>query len=304
MKLGWIISIAAVLAILVALVVAMIIQPDPPTDATAAEHLVKVKLPDDLPPMFTPRSPAANASAIYRDVIGQYNSRRNMFEQGQDTTSQVESIADLLIKAMYAGIVEQGFLDSFIPVRVGEQPSFGDALEAIAGLSLDEAAARYDRDEQDDAVTLTLAVWALGQRAFTHNTRLYPRYTGLRLMHSAGQQLYAWSDDDAIDHELLLRWAEALDAVQLAWQEKVKLVMSVDPHIGDLLNIAQHDEDKTFRVAATLRLGIIKYAPGHRGNSRAIQRAIDEAMADDDPMIARAGEAADDLTREQMRRLH
>ena len=304
MKLGWYISIGAVLVMLIALAVSLTGYPDPPTSATGPQRLAKIDFPADLPAMFVPDAADTDAATLYEQALLTYDNRRSAFEQGRITGSQVEAMGDTLVEAMHAGKVRHGFLDQYIPLEVGGEPTNRDALEAVAVQVLDHSIGRYERGETAEAIDATRAVFVLGLRAFTHNDLLYPRYTGLRIMNTAGQQLYNWAGDESVDADRLVRWAEALDAVQNAWEPKVQIVMAVRPHIGDLLNLAQHDEDLTFRIAAIHRLGIIKFAPRHRGNRRAIGRALDQAMEDENPLISNAAHAANALTRDEMRRLH
>jgi len=97
---------------------------------------------------------------------------------------------------------------------------------------------------------------------------------------------------------------DALKKVADAWVPKVgKILKSLRPQIGDLINIARNDKDLTFRVEATLQLGVVKFNPKTRGNLKAITSAIEDAKASEDPAISAAGNAAEAFTKEEMRKL-
>jgi len=185
-------------------------------------------------------------------------------------------------------------------VDYGAQPRFGQALEGIAEVALNHAHVLAQQGQVDQANQLNRAVWALGQRAYENNVLMYPRYTGLQLMAMAGQQCFELPDQD---QAALTQWSLALQTVRDQWEAKLPLIAGVAPHPGDLVNLALHDEDRTFRIAATLQLGIAKFKPGHRGNLRAIQSAIDAGRRDPDPLIVIAAGKADRLTRDQLHRI-
>ena len=76
------------------------------------------------------------------------------------------------------------------------------------------------------------------------------------------------------------------------------------PQIGDLINVARYDQDPTFRIAATIKLGIAKFYAGTSSNRLAIQKAIQEARKDSDPLIREAAKLADTTTKQEARRAH
>ncbi len=303
MKLGLILS--AVLVIIVGAVAAFVIigpAPDPPTRATAPEKLAAAPLPADLPPIFEPDEPDADAAALYEKAMDLYNDHPALAGKNPPT-ALARQTTDLLIRAMNAGNVTPGFLDAYLDVDHGAQPRFGEALEGVAIVGLDRAQQLVEQGDTAGAIAANCAVWALGQRAFEDNTLLYNRFTGLQLMQMAGQQLFTLTDHDSVDVDALMQWGEQLQSRSTLWSEKLGIVQSPSPKPADLVNIALHDGDRTFRIAAMLHLGVAKFNPGHRGNLRAIQSAIDTGRRDPDPLIAEAAGRADALTKDGLHRI-
>ncbi len=171
---------------------------------------------------------------------------------------------------------------------------------------IDEAYRLHNQAGQpEEARETVLAVWALGQRGFENNVRMFNRLPGLTMMGTAEQWLMSVAKKDAaLDVKVLSAWAAAIKDVQTAWRPKLQVILNIDPPIGDLINIAQHDKDRTFRIAATQRLGIAKFT----GNSDADQQAAKDAIASlkksDDALVAEAAQAADALTLQQLKRIH
>jgi hypothetical protein len=279
-------------------------QADRPTSRTSTEALVARVLPDELEALTGPGDPSVDAGPLYEQAVALCVEREGVLTRTREHDELVDGLSDLLLRAAQAGRVEPGFMDGHIPVEIGAQPDYGPALENITEWVLHRAAARYEVENPRPSRELVGAVWVFGQRLFEDNTRLYTRNTGLDMMESAGSLLFEMSvEGSSAEAEVLRAWSSALDGVRRAWQPKLEVMLRVDPHPGDLVNIAVNDADRMFRVEATLRLGIHRHG-ADRGNRRAMQRAIRAAMASDDPMLAEAGRAADALTLEEKRRLY
>lgn len=300
MKVGLLIS-GMFLAIAVAVVAYTFVQnaADPPTSATSPEKLVLVALPEDAPALVTPVEPDADATDFYRRAMGYYRANSVELDMEKPPPAKVAELADLLLAASRAGHVEDGFLDVQISDDLQAGPNFGDALEGIGMVLLFEAQSRYQAGDKNSAIALSQAAWLLGRRAFENNTHLYPRITGLTMMQNAGSQLLVW-----LPPEQTVGWERGLRRIDDAWMLKFPIVSGTKPHIGDLINVALNDEDPTFRLAATLRLGVAKFNPGTSGNLSAIESAIEEAKQDDNAKVRRAGLIADEATQAEMRRVH
>jgi len=278
---------------------------DGPTSVTEGEALRKQTLPDTAAGFTFPTDPEVDAATDYEQLIRLYGEHPDTLPKTREHDELIAGLSSLFIKAARSGRVKQGFIDRHIPIEIGALPDFDDALESAYELAIFESARRYTHQDPQGARELAVAVWVLGERMFKHNDRLYGKVVGLDMMESAGAILFEMSEDDpAIDGEALAFWSSAITGIRSAWQPKLEVMLGVTPPIGDLVNITVNDEDRMFRIEATLRLGIFKHAAGSGGNRQMILRSIDQAIASDDPMISQAGRAAEALTLEQKRRLY
>jgi len=278
---------------------------DPSTNATSPTKLSKRQLPSDLPALFMPNTPTGNAARTYSKILNLYHDHRDKFNDDEPPIEVTDQLSNLLITAMQQERVQDGFLDEHIPVQIGATPDFYDALELLPALALMRAQEAYQDGRESHAMTIARAVWALGQRAFQNNVRLYNRLQGLTIMLDAGDKLLPWSlEMGGSDSDSIKQWMKAVNEIGEIWKAKYELLSSLRPHKGDLLMIARKDEDISFRVAATLKLGLAKFNPGGRGNKRVIDATIGQAKNHSHSMIVQSGIAAAGLTKEQMRKLH
>ena len=306
MKIGIIISLALVILLGTIGFLSFWGLPDEPTTATNPDKLVKIDLPTGLRSLTEMNQPNEDATPLYQQAIDYYLENKQAFSEDQAPVRFVNELTRLLIEAMNRGRVSNGFLDRHLPLAPGARPDFEDAFEMIPGVVLQRAMELSQEGDAHGAVEAARAVWSLGRRAFENNVRLYVRSTGVVLMIDASQYLYIWAQEDEslIKPSDIEPWAEALKEIEKSFRKKEELINSHEPHVGDLINIAHHDEDRTFRVAAVLKLGVMKFNPGSRGNARVVDQTLDQAVTSDDEMIAKAAQAAMDLTEEQLHRLY
>jgi len=301
-KPGYLIAASTVLLLLIAAAY-LIYQPDGPTSAATGDALKAQRLPADLPAIVPTGNTAIDADALYEQAVKLCVENQDVLERTREHDALVDQLVALLNEAA-TGRVSDGLMDGHLPIVIGAAPDFGPALEDIHAWMLDRAAHLYTHGQQDEGFELTRAVWTMGQRLFERSSRLYLRNTGLDMMESAGGMLFEMSGAEGTPSEdALAAWAEALGEIREAWQAKLELVLGVNPHPGDLVNIALKDEDPMFRFEATLRLGVHRYGVDV-GNRWAMQRAIEAAIAGDDPLLAEAGRVADALTLKEKRRLY
>lgn len=311
MKPRYVITAVAFVPLLVAAVLLYGVA-DGPTSKTRGEVLAVQSLramPDQFLNIVPDGDPAIDAGELYEQAIQLCIKHEGVLERTREHDELVDQLCELLMQAMH-GRVQIGFLDGHIPVAFGAQPDYGPALENLYTWVLERAAKDYTVDTSMESSMPAWSIFIFGQRLFEHGDRLYHRNTGLDMMESAGRLLYDMQlgyaetglsvGSDAVK---LRAWAERIDAIRRAWQPKLMIVKGTDPHPGDLVNIALNDEDPMFRFEATLVLGIHRYG-AERGNRRAMNRAIQAAIASEDPLLAEAGRAADALTLEQKRRLY
>ena len=306
MKIGHVILVLSGLLVLGASITTFVGRSDAPTKLTNANALTELTFGNTLSALATPADqPDEDAGGYYERAVELYQANREALPKTRAYDDMVEQVCEQLLLASAAGRVADGFMDSHIPTEIGAGPDFDDALEQVFSVALYRAAYLYTHDDPDAARDLTLAVWVLGRRMFEHNLRLYNRNTGLDMMESSGSMLFEMSaTDEGLDGNAIREWSVAIGQIRRHWQPKLEILLGVDPPIGDLVNIAKHDGDRMFRVEGTLRLGIHKHGSIGRGNRRAIERAIRQALQSDDPVLAEAARAADALTLKEKRRLY
>ena len=305
MKLGITISLLVVVFFVVIGVVSFRGVAEPPTAETRPEKLVRQILPASLPKLNAPKQPAEDASGLYRQAFNYFNEHRVELSTTPPHPDRSSEVTDLIIAAANKGQVAEGFLDKRTPIDSGLKPSDDEAVMAVATAALVHAEDSAQFNKPKRAREAAYAVWAMGHRAFEHNVRLDYRWQGLTIMIDAMVTLSNLAEhDESIDADPVWEWLSALQAVDSAWQKKHELIAQVRPHVGDLINVARHDKDMTFRVEALLKLGVIKFAPGSRGNHRAIMATIEDALATDDPHLQAAGSAAINLSKEDLSKIY
>jgi len=306
MKLGIILSVALVVLIGVVALLLNYSPADSPTNRTSADKLQLAELPADLPAMFTSAKPEASATALYLAAIDFYNQNKRVFGQGSPPSRVSEELARLLIDAMNAGQANAPIADAAIPMKPKGEAEISDALWGIPGAVLEYAGTLRDGTAGDKAIALQSchAVFAFGERLFRNSKRLPPRIVGLAMMRDAGGVMYYLLDGQPAQQAGLSKWADAIKVIESKWTPKNEQILgSVKPPVADLIRLARDDQDTSFRVEATLMLGVAKFNAGTKGNLAAIQEAIAALREDSNPMIAEAAAAAEAYTVEELRRL-
>lgn len=308
MKVGIFISLAIVVVIAAVLAVTMFKPADSPTRATSPSNLQLLEYPGEMPSLFPTPEQSANANARYDKAVQYFLTNKHVLGHDNPAPDEGKQLMDLLIDAMHAATVSEGLLDQQIPVTVGGQPRHTELVMYLPIIVSKQAEQAVGASNQARALEMMQAQWALGQRMLEYSVRMDNRLFGVQLMSSAGEQMLTLADDmgeqSPIDPNDVLTWAQYVNSTHSVWKNRIEIIMNTKPHVGDLLRIATEDPDRTFRLAATLRLGIAKFNPGHSGNLRAINKTLDRAIASDDPLIAKAAKAAKALTKEEFRRIY
>lgn len=302
MKVALIVSGALLLLLACVCLILMFPPAEAPTNASAPAMLVKVGLPEDLPPLYTVAAEASDPEPEYAQAIKAYESDPNAFAGRFLDEDVVGRAARHLIAASKAGPARHGFLDQAAGVSVGGG-RLDTPLGSIAQKVLELAAQQHERGQTREAIETASAVYALGERAFTRNDLLGSRQLGLSIMIGAASALLQFGDDPSIDQAAVALHIDALNRVLTTWEPKLRVVKDDDPNVGDLLTIARHDQDLTFRVAATAWCGVAKYTTGNATNKRKIRAYLKEAQSSDEPLIAAAASAAAALTKDDFHRI-
>lgn len=304
MKLGIILSVILLAFILLISVMLGLSPADSPTSLSSAEKLQKASLPADLPPLYISDNPNAVANEKYKAAFDFYRENKRRFDYGDAPVQFNDQLAALLIEGMKAERVVPPLFDNQMAMKPQGDTEFGDALEVVPGIAIQYALTLMDKGDDTYALQVCQAVFALGHRAFLHDTRKYPRQTGLGIMEDSGTLMARFMEKKPELEAPLNAWAKAITAINEKWLPKDQKIISVaKPPVADLIRVAREDQDPTFRVEATLTLGIAKFNAGHKGNLAAINEAIAELKNDPNPMVAQAAASAEAYTVEEMRRL-
>jgi hypothetical protein len=303
MKWGILASVALVLVFVIVIVSAVRGKVDGPTAATTRGQLAIRTIPADLSKVHKPTSDAS-ANEAYRAALDYFVSHREALVAEPPPKAQVLKLTELFITAMNAGSLSTPFLDDLLPmglIEASDSPT-NAALQWAPTLVL-QGSEHFDEDKKPaKAREAALAVFVLGHRAFTHSTRLDIRHVSLFAMKEAGNRLFAMTKPNDPIRAEIEAFAGPLAQVDLQWNEKLKIVKNPKPHAGDLIHIAENDQDRSFRVAATRWLGVAKFNAGTKGNERGIREAIARAKSGSDPELKAAAEAAERFTAAELRR--
>ncbi len=304
MKLSYVLSGTFILALVIVVILQITPKVDQPTRATAAERLRLVGLGDDFPRLYQVTEPNADAMTHYRAAVDYYEKHHKEWGGNPPSDTHYRAMAEHMIAGMKAGRIKDGFLDQSSTIAVGMGGNT-NRLSAVCVALIDRIKMLQDPGPltEFDAET-ALAVFALGERAFRHNTLLSNRQLGLELM-SDGSGYLSWYqlEKDGQSSEELNLAADRFSKVIDAWSHKMKITMVPKPHVGDVLNIAKNDQDITWRLQATQKLGIAKFTDGGTGNRKAIAKYLAEARKSDNSLMAESARVADELTKEQFHQI-
>lgn len=241
---------------------------------------------------LAPAKPKTDVTELYLRLINFYLKHRADLSKQEPDPNMVTGLMGLLVETGCGGHIRHRFLDEQIAWDLNATVRFTDALDDLMYVGLSEA---NRRDRAGDRPGAAGAIWSLRHLGFEHNQRLYPRYAALGMMLYACAQLKR-----VLPVEKTRQWSDALKSIAKVWKQKLLVFATSSPQIGDLLNVARHDQDPTFRIAATIKLSIAKFYTGTSSNRLAIQKALKNS----DPLIRKAAKLADTTTKQEARRAH
>ncbi len=301
MKLGIIISVVIVLLVGGLAYVGLVGFADNPTSASSPARLKKAELPSGAATIFPSGTEAAsNANRAYKEAFDFFTRNDRDLNREDPDAGKADRLVDLMIAAAKAATVDKPLLDDLLPMEAGASMGLPDAVMLTGQVTLMRAGKLWDEGRKERAIEAAEAVWVFGARAFESASRFDTRYVGLQAMIFAGQTLEQLGGEES---EKVRGIVGTLTKLEKTWAAKIMVIRSPRAKVGDLVNIARHDEDATFRIEATLWLGPAKFNAGSRGNLRAVNSAIEKALTDAHPDIAAAGQYAKALTLEQMRKI-
>ena len=222
--------------------------------------------------------------------------------------------AQKIVQALHgaaASTLTASALDAKIPEKRFESPDLKRDLQVLGTSVRKQVDAHIELAEFDQAQAIALSYLNLGKQVFDKNVRLKSRQRGLAMMRSAlstiGRINRARYDDGEIEkdglrelNDKVMDWNNAIKALEDVWNSKLKPTEGVNaskgiPNISDLIKIAKEDQDPTFRIWASLRLGYALYERGDQGNQKAITAAIEELKLDSNKQVAAAAKAGESI---------
>lgn len=317
MKLGILISSIMVIAITLVLIFTLRGVPEEPTTATRAENLALRTELNDLPKIYEEKG--GDAWNEYQAIFQFYrDNRANIDTLLQELTSYTgdtppeppaeisEKAIDLFIAAHEAGTVSASQLDGTTKIWPNAPPDIASP-ESVALLAALRAFWLYHEapGQKERAEKACRAIWAVGQTMFTKSNRVMIRTTGLEIIKASAEQMYNWTEDGSELGAHMYAWTDALNKFEeYYWIPKTQIVYELKPNVGDLLNVALHDKDLSWKLEATLALGRIKWNARTKGNKNAILRAISTLKGSSDPMIREAALVAEKFAVDDLKSLN
>lgn len=314
MKIGIILSAVIVVILVVVMLVATKVSVDERTSYSGPKTLVAQNF-SKLPALMD--LPAGDASAIYDEMISFYNQNSTALDALESVSVELEEKAlDLIIKAAETGTVTAKYLDSKVPMVPNAVPDFKGAFQILAVVAMTRAKDLHDEKgnaaKQERAIKGGKATFVLGHELFQKSNRLAVRNMGISIMMTSGEMLFQWAaEGDTLAKNLLL-WTDAINQLNEHWRPKHEVVYSLRlktadmrATVGDLIAIAELDQDLSWRVEATLALGRAKFMPGSGPDNRAgILAALTKLVADKEPLVADAAKVAEAFTKEDVKKMN
>jgi hypothetical protein len=310
---GVVIAIALVVLVIGGIVFYRRGTPDAPTKASSPAKLKRKDFPKDLPPLFTPESPEADATSRYSRAFDFYKQNEELLKkdppaEDPEFNKLADQLVDMFIDAMKAGQVSKPFLDDRILLKPGEYGD--DTMVRMPTIVMNRGAMYAELKQNDKAVQAARAIAALGLRAFQNSVRLHNRLWGLRMTSSAAAGIGLWSTPSEPDK--FKAWDQAAQDLEKFFAGKQETINQLDPKsVADIIGFAERDDDLTFRVEATLWLGVIKFRPARagdsmsrwRGNARIITKALADLKNGREKIVADAAAAADKFTKADRKKM-
>lgn len=144
------------------------------------------------------------------------------------------------------------------------------------------------------------AIMAMGYRLWMHGLLIGVRSSGLTAMSGAAageRQIYS-SGQLKSNQELhaVAVFQRALHTTMRKWTSKLFVVDVINPVPGDMANVARHDQDISWRIAAINELGFARWATPSRSQQQAIVNLLTKLEHNRNPYLKEAAHNALNLT--------
>jgi hypothetical protein len=254
---------------------------------------------------------SCDAAVQVRAAIDHHRTRPGEYENSS-SREEPRGIA-LLIEAAGCSSMDLFASQPAELIQYGGSP----ALEELRGLGdamLRRGLVAQTQGRADDARGYFQAAFALGEKLYRERVRFSELDLGLKLMGDAAVQMarLAESTGDSPRAAQLRQFDDArrtlIEGQIMPMRQVLHSVdaQTIGQHVGDILYLAEHAEDRMWRVEAIMASGRLRYfvgAGGTRGDQLAAGRLLRSLSDEADPAISTAARAAAGLTLEEYRML-
>ncbi len=259
-----------------------------------------------------------DAAQPYSEALALYRREPGVYDDVAAGTSRASDVSRLpavqrLIEGTHCRHMSLFAGEPDRVVRYGDAPDI-EALRTIGKAAVRVGLMHQQAKRNPDAIRCYEAAFAVGAKL--HDERLTYRQmmAGMELMGEAGVALsrLTFAAGDTKRSEAAQKFEAARRRTLTAHVQPVaQKLISIDrdvvgQHVGDVFHLAEHAEERMWRVEAIFALGRMQYfvgEGGRRGDQRGATRHLEQHALDKDPVIRAAAKAALELTREQMRTL-
>lgn len=272
-------------------------------------------------------SEAGNAAEDYEKALAQYKQLREVIDGTADHErvdaaiaasdpwadpgyKACREIADIV--AAGAKKAEMRYTFVFTPRKLKPyyQRSYASDLHDISIPVSQCFFLHMERKEYDKAEKRMQDMLILGWHLFSERAVPHMSDQGIHILLVAVrrlQELYkAWPNGPTDKIASLRAYENELIEIQDFARQKRKILWDSLPsavgtssdqfYPGDVLNMAENEGDRAWKVQAILALGAMKYRAPSRGDKKALQSLIRQYLASEDPIIKAAAKCADEMT--------
>jgi hypothetical protein len=274
--------------------------------------------PNNAPAIVLPVSPStlldmsdpADAAAIYRGAIDDYQQQPNIYDRFalDGRLRDVDSVpaVDSLTAATHSASAK---IFAAHPAQIinynSDNPNLV-ALKTLAACAI-RVGQLIDKDQLQRAMQLYEAAFSLGAKLYQERLTYAELDAGLTMM-AQSATLIGIGDLSRADAAKRFNGARS-QFVTAQLQPTLRIISSIDQnvleqHAGDVFYFAKQAGDRMWRVEAILKVGRYRFNAGRVGDQRAAEDLLQQLSGDPDPVIRIAADAAKNLTQPQYRMLH
>ncbi|MDQ3439968.1 MAG: hypothetical protein M3478_06410 [Planctomycetota bacterium] len=319
-RLGWGISLVIAVAVVGSLTyyarAASVVSNPTPFAADAADNVVAISVPAQTVLGTAPKT--CDAAQAYSEAIALYRKEPSLYDDVASGVSRASDASKLpaiqrLIEAKDCGQMTLFAAEPHRVVRYGEVPEI-EALRTIGRATVRVGLVQQQAGRNADAIQCYLAAFGLGSKLYDERLTYRELLVANELMGEGGVAFsrLAFNTGDTARSESAQKFEAARRSTYTAHVLPVaQRLISIDArvvseHAGDVFHLANHADDRMWRVEAILALGRMRFFVGEGrrlGDQRGATKQLKQLVNDKDPVIRAAAKAALDLTREQMRTL-